>query len=150
VNSFTHGVFGDNSLWQMKAGGPTGTTRMTIHTGGRVRVGAGQANVTLDVLGGLALGFVNKAVNYTLTADDFAVYVDASGGARTMTLPASTDAPKIIYFIKKVDASANAVTIARSLTNTIDGATSLTLAAQWNGALLTNDAAGSWYVIALI
>jgi hypothetical protein len=60
----------------------------------------------------LDVAVVTKTSNYTITTSDDRINCDASGGAFTVTLPAMADVPKdALYYIKKVDSSANAVTI---------------------------------------
>ncbi|MBI2935588.1 MAG: hypothetical protein HYY31_02075 [Chloroflexi bacterium] len=85
------------------------------------------------------------SANLTLTARHFYLYCDASGGAFTVTLPAPVDGA--MYAIKKVDSSTNAVTVSRSGSALIDGATTYTLASQWKYVWLicTNT---DWHVIA--
>jgi hypothetical protein len=75
---------------------------------------------------------VAKTSNYTMAETDVFVSVDATGGAVTITLPPAADvgAGKHIG-IKKVDASANAVTVDGDGSETIDGAATVSLAAQW-------------------
>jgi len=72
-----------------------------------------------------------------------------TGGASgiTITLPSATYKGKI-YFIKKVDAGAGAVTVARSGSDTIEGATSVTLSSQYSSVTLMADGTSTWYKIA--
>ena len=91
-------------------------------------------------------GFVGSASNITLDLDSDSYVIDASGGAVTVTLPAITAAADArLYVIAKADSSGNAVTLARSSTNTIDGATTLALDSQYEAVLLAADyGAGMW------
>lgn len=82
---------------------------------------------------------------YTVTPQDRYVYVDASGQAVTVTLPAATSVPAgFTVGIKKKDSSGNAVTVARTGSDTFDGATSISLAAQFNSCLLVSDGISQW------
>lgn len=79
------------------------------------------------------------SANQTLSIEQYFINVDASGGAVTITLPAASTAfgsgVGIRYIIRKTDASGNAVTIQRNGTpgtDTINGAASVTLAAQYD------------------
>lgn len=93
--------------------------------------------------GNLATGAVSKSADYTTTTDDGTIEVDASGAARTITLFAcSANAGKILV-IKKIDSSANAVTIDGNASETIDGATTISLASQYSTAILQVNAAGT-------
>lgn len=88
-----------------------------------------------------------KTTTYTAAVADL-IPADASGGAFTITLPAAP-ADKSRIFIKKIDTSATAVTIARGGSDVFEktsGATSLTLALQFQSVLLTyNSSAAVWY-----
>lgn len=80
------------------------------------------------------------AANYTVSADDYAVIVDASGGVRSITLPSPDTGRHLV--VKKVDASANAV----NLVGTVDGGTSASLTTQWASFTLIGAGTG-WYII---
>ena len=104
-----------------------------------------QVRRSLDRLYGGAMS--SLTANTTLTADSAGlVRVDASGGARTITLPAASAANgrPIALRIVKTDSSANAVTVQRAGTNTIEGATSIALTTQWSSAWLVSDGVSSW------
>jgi len=64
------------------------------------------------------------------------VLVNASAGARTITLPAPARGK--IFNIKKIDSSLNAVTISPP-SGTIDGEASKSLAFQWDSLMITSD-----------
>jgi len=92
-------------------------------------------------------GLATYAANATLTpADAGLVLVDASGGARTITLPAANamNARPMPFRVVKIDASANAVTVQRAGTDTIEGATSIVIAGQWASAVLVSNGANAW------
>lgn len=69
---------------------------------------------------------------------------DATAGAFTVTLPSAAKYKGFQFIIKKIDASANAVTIDAS--ETIDGAASVDLASQYDSKTVISDGAG-WNVI---
>jgi hypothetical protein len=94
---------------------------------------------------------LTKSANYAVTADDYGslITMSAGTGARTVTLPAAATAGAgFVIGIKKTDASANAVTIARSGSSTIDGATSLALTVQYGTVILRCDGT-NWHVVVL-
>lgn len=104
-----------------------------------------QVRKSLDRLfgGGLA----TYSANTTLTVDDAGlVLVNASAGARTITLPAANamGGRPIRFQIEKTDSTANTVTIARGGTDTIEGAASVVLSGQWDNADLVSDGSGNW------
>ncbi len=62
----------------------------------------------------LDVDVVTTLINYTVKATDHVVLCDASGGPLTITLPALATIPnEKIYHIKKIDNSANAVTVSQ-------------------------------------
>jgi len=70
---------------------------------------------------------------------------DASGSAFNVTIPdAATSGNGATVFIKKTDASANAVTLLRSGSNTLDGDTSLSLLAESDCYGLVSDGVSAW------
>ncbi len=85
---------------------------------------------------------LSKTANYTVSTNDgdnVQVNVSASGGAVTIVFyAASGNAGKIIT-VKKTDSSANAVTLDGNASETLDGATTLTLSAQHDSATLVCD-----------
>lgn len=84
---------------------------------------------------------------YTAIAlKDCTVIWDASGGDCTQNLPAATRSGKIFYF-KKIDSSANTVTITPDGTDTIDGAASFVLDTQWQSVTIQDGASGAWYIL---
>lgn len=74
--------------------------------------------------------------------------INATGGAETVTLPEiSTIGNGFRLTIKKTDSSANAVTINRSGTDTIDGATSYVLNTQYQAVTLVSSTSSHWRII---
>jgi len=94
----------------------------------------------------------NKTADYTVTAADITslIRMNTAGGNLTVTLPdITTLTDDFDVIVAKVSADSNVVTIARSGTDTINGATSYSLTNQWQGAWLTADrSTGTWTVIA--
>lgn len=81
-------------------------------------------------------------------SDDF-ILLDATAGAFAVNLPAanSTVALGREWLFKKKDASGNAVTINRAGADTIEGAASTALAAQYNMVRLRTDGVATWYKV---
>jgi len=75
-----------------------------------------------------------KTGNHTLTATDFVILCDASGGSFTITLPAVASYVGKQYHVKKIDTTTNTVTVNANGTETIDGTLTLVLAARWDSA----------------
>lgn len=104
--------------------------------------------------GGVSLPTVAKTTDYTATMTDFGILVDATGAAVTVTLPALAEAYNAgdgtgkVLWVKKTDASGNAVTVDGAAAETINGAATASLAAQHDTCFLMA-ASGGWHIIAL-
>jgi hypothetical protein len=82
---------------------------------------------------------------YAVVASDETIRANAVGGAMTITLPATPTLGRRLT-VKKIDASANAVTVAGG-GPTIDGAANRALAVQWNFCTVEGDGT-TWLVVA--
>lgn len=90
---------------------------------------------------------VTKTSNYTVTESDRdkLILVDASGGAVTITLlAAATAGDGFRVAIKKIDNSANAVTVDGNASETIDGAATATISTQYDSENLVSNGT-NWY-----
>lgn len=90
---------------------------------------------------------LSKTAAYTMVLGDFTILADATTAAFTVTLPAASNIGELVH-IKKTDSSANAVTISRAGADTIEGATTVSLANQYNSRTLVSNGTATWYVIA--
>ncbi|WP_327377994.1 hypothetical protein OG393_30955 [Streptomyces sp. NBC_01216] len=111
-----------------------------------------ESGVTVSNPTGLRL--VNGQVAYpvrTVTGDttvrviDEVLLVDASGGPVTITLISAVATPNR-YLVKKTDSSGNAVTVATTGGETIDGAATKVLSAQWETTTVI-PSGSSWYAV---
>ena len=92
---------------------------------------------------GFATAIVRKTTDYTTALDDSTIEFDATSGPLTNTLfPCLNNAGKIIV-VKKIDSSANAVTVDGNASETIDGAATTVLTAQWATVTLQVNTAGT-------
>jgi hypothetical protein len=89
---------------------------------------------------------VNSVSVATTAAPREAYLVNASGGARTITLPFAKDANGQLVTVKKTDASANAVTVAAQSGETIDGSASTSLASQWARVTVISNGT-AWFIV---
>jgi hypothetical protein len=105
-------------------------------------------NLTTDLAAKalLASSVVSKTSAYTVTSSDDMVVANATGGAFTVTLPnATTVGDGREFTVKKIDSSSNAVTIGTTSSQTIDGATTKVLTAQWT-SITVKALSGAWYI----
>ncbi len=83
---------------------------------------------------------------YTLTSEVGHLRCDATAGNITVNLPAATGLGRLVT-VKKIDSSANTVTVDGDGTETIDGATTYVLTTQYEVLQIIDSAAGVWDVI---
>lgn len=69
----------------------------------------------------ITFAVTTKTADYTITGDDDVIFVDSTYKSLTMTLPSAVGISGKQYTIKKIDNSANVVTIATTLSQTING-----------------------------
>lgn len=88
-----------------------------------------------------------RSTSSSITADfnDGMILVDATGGARTITLKAATNMAGKVYVVKKVDASANTVTVDGNGAETVDGAATYVLTVQWQAVTVRCNGT-AWFV----
>ena len=76
--------------------------------------------------------------------DGSTVLVDATSGNLTITLPAAADADERRYYIKKIDASGNTVTVEGNGAETIDDAANYVLTVQYQSVTVHCDGTEWW------
>jgi hypothetical protein len=115
--------------------------------GTAVGVGMSKApQTTLQVKGGVSFNVAIKTASYTMSTSDFGILANASTAALTITLPPASKAGMLVH-IKKIDSNkAHAVTVSRSGTDTIEGATTKALTAQYQSVTLLAGGNGVWYI----
>jgi hypothetical protein len=116
--------------------------------------------------GGLGAGQRTVTANTSVLSSDYSVWGNAAAGVLTITLPDATsfnsvqmptliastgitDSPYKVgrmFVIKKMDSSANAVTVAAASGQTIDGQPSITLSSQYNFVVVQTDGS-NWGII---
>lgn len=82
----------------------------------------------------------------TLTANSDLVFVNATDGNTTINLPAAASHRGRVFTVKKTDATANTVTIDGKASETIDGATTLVLTAQYETKTIASNGT-NWMII---
>lgn len=99
----------------------------------------------LHTFSGMRIATANKTAAYTLTSADAYITGDATTAAFSITLPASAGNGQR-YVIKKIDSSANAVTVAAAGADTIDGAATKVLSSQFASVTVWDGATGKWSI----
>ncbi len=144
--------FGAAGSYVIKVAG----TSLDAYTGGAIDIGAGVRFRsgyfgTSVVTAGLSTGTVTKTANYTSTVADDVILADAAAGNMVITLEGASGAAGRRKTIKKIDASANTVTIDGNASETIDGALTVVLSTQWAARGIQVNAGGTaWNVIATV
>jgi len=85
--------------------------------------------------------------NYTVTDEDGTIEVDASGGARTITLLDTADVrPGRMYQIIAADVSGGIVTVATTASQTISGSATQIINVQWNSITVVSNGT-NWRIV---
>lgn len=90
----------------------------------------------------------NADTPYSITVANGVVLCVASGGVISVLMPNVAAFINRVFAVKKIDASANIVTVDGNGAN-IDGAATKALAAQWNSLLMVSDGA-AWNILASV
>lgn len=98
------------------------------------------ANAGVVDNGYLALNVLSESANYGMTGAENVIEMNASGGARTCTLPVASTVTGRRFMLIKVDSSGNAVSWAPNGSDDINGAnTAISLGSQWAKAVVISD-----------
>jgi hypothetical protein len=108
------------------------------------------ANLTLDhpvgydiIDGQRSYPAITVSADYAVSTFDETVLVDCTSAAHTITLPTAVGRSRRIVLVK-TDASANAVTVATTGSQTVNGAAPATITAQWTAREYLPTPAGQW------
>lgn len=106
------------------------------------------SNVTKAKLasGALFLTPLSKTASYAVTAADDNVLCDCASGAITLTLPAAASNSGKVLHVKKIDSSANRVTVDGNSSETIDGTTTRVIGVQNDTLTIMSDGT-NWRVL---
>ncbi len=121
-----------------RAIGVAAATDVLTRADGDARYGVATGTLTLNTRG--------ITVTDSVNATDYAVFADATAGAITVNLPAVASSAGRVLVVKKTDASGNAVTLDGSGTETIDGAATQAITAQYDALMVVCDGAAWWIV----
>jgi len=148
TNGFSSGATttGNTKTVNIGTGGLSGSTT-NIAIGSSV---SGATSTTalngITTAAGIRQALATKNAAYTLTTLDYTVLGNATTASFSLTLPTSVGATGQVYIIKKVDSTANTVTITTTSSQTIDGTANKVLSSQYDGFQLQSDGA-NWMII---
>lgn len=91
--------------------------------------------------------YVSTSTDITAAWAYETVDVDASAAGRIMTLPSAVGVRTFKFTIRKKDSSGNAVTVATTSSQTINGSTTYSLASQYDYVTVESDGA-NWMIVA--
>lgn len=120
--------------------------KVRINHNGRVGIAETTPTSMLHVKGSIATAITTKTAAYTLLITDSVILANATSAAFTLTLPSAVGIEGRQYTLKKIDSSANAVTVDANGTQTIDGALTFSLATQYQSITIVSDGA-NWMII---
>lgn len=92
----------------------------------------------------LSLGIRTITTTPTITASDHTLLCDATGAAIPIALPAASTLSGRVLAFKKIDATANTVTLAADGVDLIDGAATLAITGQYDSYTIQSNGAGWW------
>lgn len=143
-------IFQGNALLFNPAGNTRGrwTSSNGIILSNSISVAASTALSCLDIVDSFGAGIRRITGNRTLDNTDYTIIADATSGNITITLPAANSTARRLYNIKKIDSSANTVTVTRAGSDTIDGAVSVVLTTQYQSISIQSEGANNaWWKI---
>lgn len=98
-------------------------------------------------VGSVIVGTTTVTTTYTITPSDSFVLCDASGGAFTVTLPlAPARAGQLPVTIKKIDSSANTVTVDTTGADKLDNEDDQELSAEGEAIICMSDGVADYHV----
>jgi hypothetical protein len=97
-----------------------------------------------DAAGG-PVAISTKSSNYTVLLGDNVLLANAAGGAITFSLPTAASAVGHVFYFKKIDSTANAMTIMANGVELIDGFNTQNTTVQYTAFTLITDGT-SWYI----
>lgn len=96
--------------------------------------------------GTVSTAVATKTAAYSIQTGDSTILCNATTAAFTVTLPTAVGNGGIRFAIKKTDSSANAVTVATTSSQTIDGVTTKSLPTQYNSIEVVSDGS-NWNIL---
>lgn len=121
-------------------------THMLFVDGGNNKVGINTDAPNSGLHVNTSVTFAGKAVtqNYTVLATDHMIFVNATNGNITVTLPTAVGIIGRQYIIKRVDGSANSVIIDPNASETIEGDSNKSLTDQCSVVIVSDN--NNWWI----
>lgn len=136
------GTIGSGSAWPTVPYVPLAT----VVAGASTITSVTDARIAFAAVGaGARVNVATATTTYAIPSSAGLVKFDATAGAFTATLPSASVNPGMVVRVDKVDSSGNAITIATTSSQTINGASTLSLTTQWLIKTLVSD--GSNWVV---
>jgi hypothetical protein len=155
VDGNTKGIYDDDTDQRMEiqststrfGAGAGSSNLMSILSSGNVGIGTTNPTSTLAVSGSQAGAVTTQTGNYTATASDYVILLNNTSGAdATVTLPAASGATGRVYVIKRIDSSGFNTIIDGAGAETIDGAATRALTAQYEAVTIVSDGS-NWHIL---
>lgn len=108
------------------------------------------ASGNIQLAGGVAAPIAGGGATPTnVISSNSTITIDATAGAHVVNLPSiATASSGKMYFFKKIDASANTVTITPNGADTIEDAATLVLAVLGDSVIIQSDNVSNWIILA--
>lgn len=132
------------TLQQVITASGTLTGNNTIATGTGTLTFSGTNAVNFNngaQIHGYTQDYTASSTNYTVQATDDYISIDATAGNRTVSLPVGTSSGQT-FKVKKIDATANTVTVNVTGGTNIDGASTYVLKYQYDAAQFSSNGGG--------
>jgi hypothetical protein len=132
-----------NNLVFFTGGTASSNERLRINGNGNVGVGTTSPTSTFQDAGSFSLKITTQTGNYTATASDYTILMNNTT-PKSVTLPTASGITGRIYVIKKI--STGTSTVKTTGSETIDGATTKSLASQYDYIMVQSDGT-NWVII---
>lgn len=103
------------------------------------------ANTISGKLNGFASSVSTISSSAMLSAEQHVILADAAAGNITLTLPDATAAANVQFAIKKIDSTANSVTVSTSNGQTIDGVSTKVITTQYEAIIFVSNGI-NWFI----
>lgn len=108
--------------------------------------GSNKSVVTIPAISSGSLTVATKTGAYTTTTSDNILLADATSAAFTITLVTAVGNGGKVFYIKRLNSGANAVTVDPTGSQTIDGALTFALSNQYDAITVASDGA-NWVIL---